>query len=387
MDALGGEVLVVDDTPANLQLLASMLKERGYGVRAVPSGALALRAAEAQLPDAILLDINMPEMNGYEVCRRLKLDARLRDVPVLFISALSEPLDKVEAFAVGGDDYVTKPFELEEVNARVAAHVRLRRMQLELEQRNRTIEQAYERLRQLEQLRDTLTHMIAHDMRSPLTGILAALDFLQSDTASQITAESREDLQLGVDSVRELIRMINDLLDVSRMEASELPLERARCNVDELARRALESLGARTRNRSIELLGLGELPALDCDPELIRRVLVNLLDNAIKYTPASEVVRIRATQDGGTARIEVADNGPGIPQDSKGLIFEKFGVIKQPLPSRLHSTGLGLAFCRLAVEAHGGAIGVDSGPLGQGSTFWFTLPDAAARRSVARTPV
>ena len=379
MDALGGEVLVVDDMPANLQLLAGMLKERGYGVRAVPSGALALRAAQAQPPDAILLDVNMPEMDGYEVCRRLKRDERLRDVPVLFISALSEPLDKVAAFDAGGVDSVTKPFDITEVHARVATHVRLRRMQRELEERKRAVEQAYDRLRQLEQLRDTLTHMIAHDMRSPLTGILAALDFLQSDQESQITDSCREDLALGIDSVRELIRMINDLLDVSRMEASELPLERSPCNVAELARRALDSLGARTRNRSIELLGLGELPALDCDPELIRRVLVNLLDNAIKYTPASEVVRVRASQDGGIARIEVADNGPGIPQDSRGLIFEKFGRAKQPRPSRLHSSGLGLAFCRLAVEAHGGAIGVDSGPLGHGSTFWFTLPGAQRR--------
>ena len=258
-----GEVLVVDDTPANLQLLAGMLKERGFAVRAVPSGALALRAAEAQPPDAILLDINMPELDGYEVCRRLKQSPRLRDVPVLFISALSEPLDKVKAFELGGVDYVTKPFEISEVHARVATHVRLRRMQLELEQRNRAVEAAYQQLRELEQLRDTLTHMIAHDMRSPLTGILAALDFLSTDTRSQITAESEQDLQLGMDSVRDLIRMINDLLDVSRMEASQLPVERSQCDVGELARRALDTLGARTRNRSIELLGLGDLPQLD----------------------------------------------------------------------------------------------------------------------------
>ena len=108
-------------------------------------------------------------------------------------------------------------------------------------------------------------------------------------------------------------------------------------------------------------------------------MLVNLLDNAIKYTPASEVVRIRATQDGGVARIEVADNGPGIPEASQHLIFEKFGRAKQPSPGRVHSSGVGLAFCRLAVEAHGGAIGVDSA--GQGSTFWFTLPRRPARSS------
>src|SRR5689334_19044647 len=131
-----GDVLVVDDTPANLQLLSGMLKERGYQVRPVPSGALALRAAESQTPDAILLDVTMPEMDGYEVCRRLKQNPQLRDVPVLFISALSEPLDKVRAFQVGGVDYVTKPFQIDEVQARIDTHVRLRRMRLELEEKN-----------------------------------------------------------------------------------------------------------------------------------------------------------------------------------------------------------------------------------------------------------
>ncbi len=140
-------ILAVDDTPANLQVLAGMLKERGYKVRPVLTGKLALLAAQRDPPDLILLDINMPEMNGYEVCERLKADDSLRGIPVIFISALTEQLDKVKAFAMGGVDYLTKPFQIEELHARVATHLKLRRQQTELEEYSRQLELARERLK------------------------------------------------------------------------------------------------------------------------------------------------------------------------------------------------------------------------------------------------
>ena len=140
-------ILVVDDTPANLQVLAGMLKDRGYKVRPVPSGKLALLAAGRHPPDLILLDINMPEMDGYEVCERLKADSKLQGIPIIFISALAEPLDKVKAFAIGGVDYLTKPFQMEELHASVETHLKLRRLQIELEQYSRQLELARERLK------------------------------------------------------------------------------------------------------------------------------------------------------------------------------------------------------------------------------------------------
>jgi DNA-binding response OmpR family regulator len=135
------DILIVDDTPTNLQVLAEMLKERGYKVRPAPSGKLALQGAQSEPPDLILLDINMPEMNGYEVCERLKADEKLKGIPVIFISALTETMDKVNAFAVGGVDYVTKPFQFEEVQARVETHLQLRRLQVELEQYTHHLEE------------------------------------------------------------------------------------------------------------------------------------------------------------------------------------------------------------------------------------------------------
>src|SRR5918994_7420329 len=140
------DILVVDDTPANLQVLAGMLKERGHKVRPVPGGKLALQAARRDPPDLILLDINMPAMNGYEVCEQLKADDRLQSIPVIFISALTEELDKVKAFALGGVDYITKPFQMEELHARVETHLKLRRLQIELERTNAQLEQANDRM-------------------------------------------------------------------------------------------------------------------------------------------------------------------------------------------------------------------------------------------------
>ncbi|MBC7966255.1 MAG: SpoIIE family protein phosphatase [Fuerstia sp.] len=139
-------ILAVDDTPANLQVLAGMLKERGYKVRPVPSGKLALLAAQRDPPDLILLDINMPEMNGYELCEKLKVDDKLKGIPVIFISALTEQLDKVKAFATGGVDYITKPFQMEELHARVETHLKLRRLQIELEESNALLARANDRM-------------------------------------------------------------------------------------------------------------------------------------------------------------------------------------------------------------------------------------------------
>jgi sigma-B regulation protein RsbU (phosphoserine phosphatase) len=139
-------ILIVDDTPANLQVLAGMLKDRGYKVRPVPSGKLALVAAGRDPPDLILLDINMPEMNGYEVCQHLKADELLKGIPIIFISALTEQLDKVKAFVTGGVDYITKPFQMEELHARVETHLKLRRLQIELEKTNAQLEKANDRM-------------------------------------------------------------------------------------------------------------------------------------------------------------------------------------------------------------------------------------------------
>lgn len=359
------DVLIVDDTPANLQLLAETLKEDGCRVRLARSGALGLQAAQHEPPDLVLLDIAMPGMDGYEVCTRLKADARLRDVPVIFISALSEPLDKMKAFGAGGVDYLPKPFNREEVAARVRTHLELRRQRQELQEK-------IAQLHALEQQRDNLTHMIIHDLRSPLGGIQGGLELLAA-ALPNLPAEERKWLDLALASTRDLGRMIGTLLDVTRLETSRMPLHPAPADLAEIARHGVELLGAQALARcDIDTGGAAPLP-LVCDAALLVRVVSNLVGNALKFSPEETRVRVTVRTDGACATLRVTDCGPGIPAPYQARIFEKFGQGDLPHLHRKASTGLGLAFCKLAVEAHGGRIGVESAE-GQGSTFWIELP-------------
>ena len=345
-------ILIVDDTPANLLLLARMLTERGYRTQAVLSGKLALQAARAATPDLILLDIAMPEMNGYEVCELFKADEALKEIPVIFISALSETIDKVKAFRVGGVDYVTKPFQFEEVYARVQTHLNLRR---------------------LERLRDDLTHMVIHDLRNPLTVIFGVLELLELKEAKTLSAGTLELLTAGRRSVTEMLNMINSILDVSKMGAGEMKIQQEPCELNALIRSVVAATEPFPENRTVTFDAAEAALNIAVDVGLFRRVIQNLLSNALKYTPAGGNVRIAVSASASEVRVAVTDNGPGIAPEYHQRIFEKFGQIED----RQHrvGTGLGLTFCKLAVEAHGGHINVES-EVGKGSTFWLVLPRA-----------
>ena len=357
-------VLVVDDTIENLRLLSSVLGEQGYDVRAVPSGRQALQSVDHDPPDLILLDISMPEMDGYEVCRQLRAKEGSRMVPVIFLTALTETSDKVRAFETGAVDYITKPFQLDEVLARVRTHVALRRAQAALTE-------SYGRLRQLEQLRDDLVHMIVHDMRSPLTALLIRLRIL-TGRRSSLDDALREDLLEAVQSAEDVSRMANDLLDVSRLEGGKMPLERASWDLTRIAGDVRTALATLDPERFIEI-DSAEPMEVSCDGALVRRTIENLVSNGIRHTPPGTPVRISLVREGSRVRVAVHDEGPGVPAEAREKIFEKFGTIETRRDRTYHSAGLGLAFCKLAVDAHGGSIGVEP-RLPAGSTFWFELP-------------
>jgi signal transduction histidine kinase len=303
-----------------------------------------------------------------------KATAELSGVPVLFISALSEPLDKVKAFSTGGVDYVTKPFQVEEVMARVRTHLEHRRLLSELEDRALELEERNEALRRAETLRESLSHMIVHDMRTPLCGLLASLRFLEDEAAPKLTAESKDDLRRALSAAERLSQMIADMLDISRFEAGNLTLDTRPVNVAQLFERSIESLAGLGKGRELHV-SVPEALEVFADPEVVRRVVVNLVANALKFTPRGGRIDLRATALDSSVRVTVKDEGPGIDVRHHARIFEKFGQVNVRAEGGLPSIGLGLAFCKLAVEAHGGLIDVDSTP-GLGSTFWFELPNA-----------
>lgn len=368
------DILVVDDTPANLYVLSEMLKAEGYRVRPVPGGRLALQAAEKEPPDLILLDIMMPEMDGFEVLARLRETPRLSTIPVIFISALDDLAHKVRGLKTGAADYVSKPFEREEVLARIDTHLRIRRLQTELVERNQALEESHRELRKLESLRDDLTHMIVHDMRSPLLGIRGGLELLRLQEGAHLGHASLELLTLAERSVMKLVEMASSILDVSRMEENAMPVSRTQSDLSEIAREAFSEVQAQSRERhfSAELPEPG--PSVAGDRDLLLRVFLNLLQNAVKHTRRdSGSIEVCVTSTAGVVRAEVRDNGHGIPAALKDGIFDKFAQVTNGGARARYSTGLGLTFCKMAIEAHGGKIGVYD-RAGGGSIFWFELP-------------
>ena len=357
-------ILLVDDTPANLQLLSGILRQQGYKLRPAPSGKLALQAARTLPPDLILLDVRMPEMDGYEVCERLKADPALKDIPVIFLSALSETADKVKAFAAGGVDYITKPFQLDEVLARVETH-------LELQRQRRQVQESYESLRRLESLRDSLIHMVVHDLRAPLILVGDFLALLEKCESEKLSSNGSRFVVQARKAIEELVDMVNSMLDVSRMEAGELKLNRSRCQLELLVREVAGGFDPCGDAGGIVL----EVPAqpveVSADAALLSRVVRNLLGNALRFASGRGSVRAAVSSSAGRARVAITDNGPGIPPEYHEKIFQKFGQLEHVgAPT---GTGLGLTFCKFAIELHGGSIGVES-EVGKGSTFWFTLP-------------
>lgn len=392
-------IMVIDDTPANLKLLEEMLQGPGYRVVQFPRGAMALRAAAKHPPDLILLDIIMPEMDGLEVCRQLKANEALKDIPVLFISALDDTDDKIKAFAAGGVDYVTKPFQQDEVLARVRTHLELHKQAMRIEEQKRELQEEHDRLRELEGLRDNLVHMIVHDMRSPLMVMAGAYDIIQMEK-ERLSPTQLQFVLMGQNDCLELMGMVSSLLDVSRLEAGQMPLHRAPCDLMEIAAASAQSLAILAEEKQLNICIEGVLCVGSIDREIIQRVVVNLLGNAIKFSPQGGTIFLTISDSEDCVNAAITDEGVGIPSQYHQRIFEKFGQVKDRKKLQKPSTGLGLTFCKLAVEAHGGSIGIIS-PLQRmisltgsateassppssnaGSTFWFSLPKS---RSSAMT--
>ena len=359
-------ILVVDDNPANVQLLSRMLKERGYKVRAALSGKLALQAVRNNAPDLVLLDINMPEMSGYDVCEEMKADEVTRGIPVIFISALNETMDKVRAFEAGGVDYITKPFQFKEVEARVHTH-------LELCRQRKALQWSYAQLSEAERLRDNLVHMIAHDLRNSFTAISGYFELIMLTDGKALSQKSVGYLRKGADSITALVGMINTMLDVSRMEAGAMKPNCAPCDLVTVAKKVLSDMDAIRGKAEFILDTAVQCQMANADRDLVMRVVQNLVSNALKSIPSDGWVRVGVEAKEGGVRVTVSDNGPGIPAEYREKIFEKFGKVETGEGSSKYSTGLGLTFCKLAVEAHAGRIGVES-EIGGGSTFWFELP-------------
>jgi signal transduction histidine kinase len=401
------EILVVDDTPANLQLVTQILAEHGYRVRPASGGLLALRSVAAKLPDLILLDVKMPDMDGFEVCRRLKSDERSRDVPVLFISALGDASDKTKGFEVGGQDYITKPFDPADVLARVAIHLRLHdlteRLEQKVDERTKNLTDVNLRLQQeiaerakLEgelhetaRRKDDFLALLGHELRNPLAPIRNAVQILHISGAMKPQAEQAVEI---IDrQARHLTHIVDDLLDTTRIAHGKVTLHKEKVDWARLVYTTVEDIRSEADSRGIAV-GL-ELPPqpvwVHGDPTRLTQILTNLLHNALKFTDAKGRIdlSLKVCAEDNTARLSLRDSGIGMSSETLRQIFEPFVQAETGLARSRGGLGLGLALAKGLLELHGGSIQAASGGLSQGSEFTICLPLTSAPPSdSARQP-
>lgn len=373
-----GRILIVDDDRMQRMLLTRTLSQQGHSVEAVGSGQEALEKLRAEPFDTVLCDITMPDMDGFQVLEQIMGDETLKHIPVIMVSGFGQMTGVVSCIEMGAADYIHKPADPALLRARVEnCLVKKRWIEQELNLR-RELEQRYAQLQQLEKLRDSLTHMIVHDLRTPLTSFLSGLQTVEY--LGELSDDQKECLDVSIHGGNTLLGMINDLLDISKMESGTLTLERGETQVEELGEHSIEQVIALAKDKEINLVAqvAPDLPPIQADSDKLSRTLVNLLGNSIKFTPPGGSITLSALFVPRPDRTDsvvfcVSDTGEGIPEESFARIFEKFGQVESRRAGRVKSTGLGLTFCKMVVEAHGGRIWVESTP-GQGSRFFFALP-------------
>ena len=352
-------ILVVDDITKNLQVVGTVLRNQGYEVMPAASGAEALKCVRAQLPDLILLDLMMPEMDGLEVCRRLKSDAGTRQIPVVFLTASNEMEHLVQGFEAGAVDYVTKPFNPPELLARVRTHLELKH--------------ARQRLREMNDEKNEFMGIAAHDLRSPLNAVKGYSEMILEDPA--LGGENATLAQRIHEAATRMAEMVQNLLDANRIERGEMKLNLATTDLCPVLAAVVEAQrpGAVAKQQMLHLQS--ESPPVNAlvDPGVMAQIVENLVSNAVKYSPPGKNIFVRLKQEAQAVRIEVQDEGPGLSAEDQKKLFGKFARLSAKPTGGEHSTGLGLSIVKKMVEAMNGKVWCESEP-GQGATFIVALP-------------
>ncbi len=367
-DGQAARILIVDDQDVNRQLLEELLRPEGHVLISCADGEEALRHVRGGDVDLVLLDITMPGMDGLEVCRRIRANPDSASLPVIMVTALAHRQQQLDGIAAGASDYLTKPIDSVNLLLRVRNAVHVRRL-------HRNLQSQYRQLRELETLRDSLVHMLVHDLRSPLQSLIMMLELTRESAGDHGDAQLLEDLDSMQGSAEFMAQMISNVLDVNRFEAGAMPLHMERIDLVQVTREAVATVGVRQTVR-ISIVPETERMPVEADAGVVRRVIANLVANACKFSPDGSEVRLLLGARADACEVRVIDAGPGISPEHHGMIFEKFGQVHGGGATSGRSSGLGLAFCRLGVEAIGGRIGVESAP-GHGATFWFTVPTSA----------
>jgi signal transduction histidine kinase len=366
-------VLVVDNDPGVLEMVSSALASDGYRIDRLSRGDEVLNSVRETPPDLLLLDVSLPGGDGIEICRQLRDDPTTAHIPVLLMTAHRRREKRLDGISAGAQDFLLKPLDLPDLRIRVRNAAEKKRLYDESQEQLQTITE-------LEKLRDSLVHMIVHDLKSPLTAVLGNLQLIDLFLSEDLDPNTKNAIEGCKAGAHKMDEMVSSILAVSKLESGTMELHLEFASLQGTAEDAIGLMGPRSGRVRLVRPPEEEEVHVSHDTGLIQRVIQNLLSNALDYTPKEETVVVEVSGGGERCRVVVADRGPGVPEESRELIFEKFGQVAGKGTGRKTSVGLGLAFCRLAVEAHGGRIGVESSE-GGGSTFWFELPRSGADSS------
>lgn len=348
-------ILIVDDHPTNLAVLFEVLERAGFNVRIATNGETALESVHHLAPDLILLDVRMPGIDGFETCRQLKAQPETSDIPVIFMTALSEVADEVTGFSLGAVDYITKPIVVEIVIARIKTHLTIRRLQRWLQEQNAAL--------------DAYARTVAHDLKNPLGCITTCADYLIDHWAELDDNKLLSYLQILQTSGHNAMGIIDELLLLASAQRGDILVQPI--NMGDVFRHAQEQIEFMLMTHRGSLHAPRTWPSAYGYAPWIEAVWVNYLSNAIKYGGHPPRLEVGASpQSDGMIRFWVHDNGAGIPAESQRQLFIEWTRLEG---SHVHGHGIGLALVRRIIERLGGHVGVES-TIGKGSTFYFCLP-------------
>ncbi len=362
-DSVHATIMIVDDEPDNLNVLGTMLRQEGWSVRAFPRGEMALAAAGDELPDLVLLDIRMPGLDGYEVCRRFKADERLRSLPIIFLSAFAEPADKVLAFEAGGVDYVTKPFAEVEVLARVQTHLRLRQHQLHLEelvrQRVQELAEAHRRLRIWDDAKNQWLNTLSHEMRTPLTGVFGITELLFMEVPAASDAHGLREIYDF--SCRRINKLIDDALTLAQIDVASEHFVVSPVFLADILGNALSALAAQVPECEVQAtLTAVEAVTVSGEAGLLTRAFADLLLTAACCVGEGDTLRLETCVCAGQARVVIATGGPSLSPNALETFFDVGG--QRTLLKGGGDFGLGAALASRILRLFNGRVSVCNGP-------------------------
>lgn len=365
-------ILVADDNAQNRAVAQATLEDEGYEVVVAKDGDEAVAAFAERSPACVLLDVKMPKVDGVAACRRIRALPGGAEVPIVFLTAQRDVETFDQARLAGGDDFMTKPYRPAELVVRVQSALRLRELASERTELYAEVKRQRDDLQRLQLQKEQLAAFLVHDLKNPVNSIGLQAEVIGRDQTA--TDRTRRAAARIVDETRALMRMITNLLDLSKADEGKLAPERVGVELPALGGEVIENLRPRAEAAGVTLVAEIVPGYVQADPDLLRRVLENLVDNAIRHAPEGTAVRLESARMTEGTRITVIDAGRGVPPDQRARIFERFMQASGAPAADRSNRGLGLAFCKLAVEAHGGTIQVeDANP---GAMFSVTLPHA-----------